>query len=197
MAYSLNPSLDSCYTGTTCLVNKLDIRDEKLLADVEAQISFAKAVLLDEQPIKGNFDFNHFKKIHEFLFCDLYDWAGQIRKVDISKKRTRFLDADSINDISEKTFSKVVRGYFENVSFDDFVQRIAELYNDVNFIHPFREGNGRTQRIYFTQLIRHFGYDINFSEVDTDYLMIATIRASQGVMDFLVEFFANAISKKQ
>lgn len=197
MAYSLNPSLDSCYTGTTCLVNKLDIRDEKLLADVEAQISFAKAVLLDEQPIKGNFDFNHFKKIHEFLFCDLYDWAGQIRKVDISKKRTRFLDADSINDISEKTFSKVARGYFENVSFDDFVQRIAELYNDVNFIHPFREGNGRTQRIYFTQLIRHFGYDINFSEVDTDYLMIATIRASQGVMDFLVEFFANAISKKQ
>ena len=197
MAYSLNPSLDSCYTGTTCLVNKLDIRDEKLLADVEAQISFAKAVLLDEQPIKGNFDFNHFKKIHEFLFCDLYDWAGQIRKVDISKKRTRFLDADSINDISEKTFSKVARGYFENVSFDDFVQRIAELYNDVNFIHPFREGNGRTQRIYFTQLIRHFGYDINFSEVDTDYLMIATIRASQGVMDFLVEFFANAISRKQ
>jgi cell filamentation protein len=63
----------------------------------------------------------------------------------------------------------------------------------VNYIHPFREGNGRTQRIYFTQLIRHYGYDINFADVDTDELMIATIQASSGVMDFLVEFFENSI----
>ena len=84
-------------------------------------------------------------------------------------------------------------GYFENLSFDEFVKRIAEFYNDVNYIHPFREGNGRTQRIYFTQLIRHYGYDINFADVDTDELMIATIQASSGVIDFLVEFFENSI----
>ena len=82
---------------------------------------------------------------------------------------------------------------FENLPFDEFVKRIAEFYNDVNYIHPFREGNGRTQRIYFTQLIRHYGYDINFADVDTDELMIATIQASSGVMDFLVEFFENSI----
>ncbi|MBQ1261125.1 MAG: Fic family protein, partial [Clostridia bacterium] len=72
-------------------------------------------------------------------------------------------------------------------------KRIAEFYNDVNRIHPFREGNGRTQRIYFTQLIRHYGYDINFYEADVDELMIATIKASQGVMDFLVNFFEKSI----
>ena len=116
-----------------------------------------------------------------------------MRTVDISKKRTKFLDAASIEGIGTKCFAKVKEGYFENLPFNEFVKRIAEFYNDVNYIHPFREGNGRTQRIYFTQLIRHYGYDINFADVDTDELMIATIQASSGVMDFLVEFFENSI----
>lgn len=193
MAYSLNPSSDNCYEGTTCLVNKLGIRDEKRLSEVEAGITFAKAVMLEEPPIDDDFGFEHFKKIHEFLLCDLYEWAGQVRTVDISKKRTKFLDAASVESIGTKCFAKVKDGYFENLSFDEFVKRIAEFYNDVNYIHPFREGNGRTQRIYFTQLIRHYGYDINFADVDTDELMIATIQASSGVMDFLVEFFKNSI----
>ena len=193
MAYSLNSSSDNCYEGTTCLVNKLGIRDEKRLSEVEAQITFAKAVMLEETPIDDDFGFEHFKKIHEFLLCDLYEWAGQVRTVDISKKRTKFLDAASIESIGTKCFAKVREGYFENLSFDEFVKRIAEFYNDVNYIHPFREGNGRTQRIYFAQLIRHYGYDINFADVDTDELMIATIQASSGVMDFLVEFFEKSI----
>ena len=193
MAYSLNPSSDNCYEGTTCLVNKLGIRDEKKLSEIEAGITFAKAVMLEETPIDDDFGFEHFKKIHEFLLCDLYEWAGQVRTVDISKKRTKFLDAASIESIGTKCFAKVREGYFENLPFDEFVKRIAEFYNDVNYIHPFREGNGRTQRIYFTQLIRHYGYDINFADVDTDELMIATIQASSGVMDFLVEFFENSI----
>ena len=193
MAYSLNPSSDNCYEGTTCLVNKLGIRDEKRLSEVEAQITFAKAVMLEETPIDDDFGFEHFKKIHEFLLCDLYEWAGQVRTIDISKKRTKFLDAASIESIGAKCFAKVKDGYFENLSFDEFVKRIAEFYNDVNYIHPFREGNGRTQRIYFAQLIRHYGYDINFADVDTDELMIATIQVSSGVMDFLVDFFENSI----
>ena len=193
MAYSLNPSSDNCYEGTTCLVNKIGIRDEKKLTEIEAQITFAKAVLLEETPIDDDFGFEHFKKIHSFLLCDLYEWAGQVRTVDISKKRTKFLDAASIESIGTKCFAKVKEGYFENLPFDEFVKRIAEFYNDVNYIHPFREGNGRTQRIYFTQLIRHYGYDINFADVDTDELMIATIQASSGVIDFLVDFFENSI----
>ena len=186
MAYSLNPSSDNCYEGTTCLVNKLGIKDEERLSELEAQITFAKAVLLEASPIEGNFDFDHFKRIHEFLLCDLYEWAGQIRTVDISKKRTKFLAANAIERVATQCFSKISNGYLNVPTFDDFATRIAELYNDINRIHPFREGNGRVQRIYFTQLIRHYGYDINFSEVDTDELMIATIQASQGVMDFLI-----------
>ena len=152
--------------------------------------------MLEETPIDGDFGFTHFKKIHEFLLCDLYDFAGKVRTVDISKKRTKFLDAASIEDVAGKCFSKITNGWLEGLTFHEFARRIAEFYNDVNYIHPFREGNGRTQRIYFTQLIRYYGYDINFSEVDTDEFMIATIQASQGVMDYLIEFFEKAIVQK-
>ena len=92
---------------------------------------------------------------------------------------------------------KVADGYLEHLTFDDFVCRIAELYNDLNRIHPFREGNGRVQRIYFAQLIRYYGYEINLSEIDTDELMMATIQASMGVLDGLILFFQNAIIDPQ
>ena len=196
MAYSLNPSLDNCYEGTSCLINKLGIRDEEKLCSVEAQITFARSVMLEENPIVGDFGFEHFKKIHGFLFGDLYEWAGLARTVDISKKRTKFLEAKSIEGVGEKCFAKVKNGFLDNLSKKEFAKRIANFYNEVNFIHPFREGNGRAQRIYFAQLIRHYGFDINFADVDTDEFMIATIRASQGVMDFLVEFFEKSIMSK-
>jgi cell filamentation protein len=194
MAYSLDPSTDLCYEGTTCLINKFGIQNENKLAELEAQITFAKAVMLEATPIAGDFDFEHYKQIHAFLFCDLYEWAGQPRTTDISKKRTKFLPAKEIPEIAAQCFSKVKNGDFDNLPFEEFANRIAEFYHDVNVIHPFREGNGRAQRVYFSQLIRHYGYKINFSEVDTDELMIATIHAAGGVMTPLEDFFKRAIT---
>ena len=60
-------------------------------------------------------------------------------------------------------------------------------------LHPFREGNGRTQRLFFTLLICHAGYAINFAYCDTDALMTATIHAAHGVMDYLYQFFDREI----
>lgn len=77
MAYSIDSTTDGCYPGTTCLVNKLGIQDELALAETEAAVVLGKASLLDQQPIPGVFDFDHYKRIHQFLFCDLYDWADK------------------------------------------------------------------------------------------------------------------------
>lgn len=86
MAYSIDSTAADCYPGTTCLVNKLEIQDETILAEKEAAIVFAKASLLDQCPIQGGFDFEHYKQIHHFLFCDLYDWAGQIVSSTLAKR---------------------------------------------------------------------------------------------------------------
>ncbi|HBE13799.1 MAG TPA: hypothetical protein DEB10_07630 [Ruminococcaceae bacterium] len=60
-------------------------------------------------------------------------------------------------------------------------------------LHPFREGNGRTQRVFISQLIRNAGYDIDFSEIDSDDLMIATIQAANGVFDAIAQLFSEHI----
>ncbi len=86
MSYSIDPVSANYYKGTTCLVNKLNIQNEETLSKVEADITFAKTSELEENPIDGNFDFNHYKKIHRYLFEDLYDWAGEIRTVIYQKK---------------------------------------------------------------------------------------------------------------
>lgn len=72
MSYSINSITNDCYEGTTCLVNKLGIKNEKQLSEIEAYITFAKTSKLEEIPLKGNFDLEHYKSIHKFLFEDLY-----------------------------------------------------------------------------------------------------------------------------
>lgn len=63
----------------------------------------------------------------------------------------------------------------------------------INILHPFREGNGRTEIIFISQLIRFNGYDIDFSDIDTGYLMFATIQSAQGITDNLVNLFKENI----
>lgn len=78
MSYEINTLTADCYEGTTCLINKFGITNEKQLEKIEADITFAKASELEENPIKGNFDLEHYKAIHNFLFEDIYDWAGKL-----------------------------------------------------------------------------------------------------------------------
>ena len=197
MAYSMDSTTDGCYPGTTCLINKLGIRDEVALAETEAAVVLGKASLLDQQPIAGGFDFDHYKRIHQFLFCDLYDWAGQIRTINISKKGTTFVPAVEIEPCADVCFKRLAGFSGERLSHRELAEEVADFYHTVNMLHPFREGNGRAQRIFFTQWIRSLGYDLDLSSVDPDAFMIATIYAAQGVMDQLVDFFEQTIERPQ
>ena len=197
MAYSIDSTTDGCYPGTTCLVNKLGIQDELALAETEAAVVLGKASLLDQQPIPGVFDFDHYKRIHQFLFCDLYDWAGQIRTINLSKKGTAFVPAAEIESCAVACFKRLAEFSGEGMSHRELAEEVADFYHTVNMLHPFREGNGRTQRIFFTQWIRSLGYDFDLSSVDPDAFMIATIYAAQGVMDQLAVFFEQMIEQPQ
>ena len=67
----------------------------------------------------------------------------------------------------------------------NFFNELTELYNELNMLHPFREGNGRTLRLFITLLVRNTGRDISFADCDSDLLMIATIKAAQGDLSLL------------
>lgn len=193
MAYSITSITDDCYPGTTCLINRLDICDESMLAKAEASIVLAKASFLDQHPVSGGYDFEHYKQIHRYLFCDLYDWAGEIRKVDVSKKGTSFVPAAEIAVCAAACFEHLSGFSAIGLSKHELAAEVADFYNTVNMLHPFREGNGRTQRIFFKQWIQHLGYTLDLTDIDTDEFMIATIQASHGVMDTLIDFFEKSI----
>lgn len=193
MAYSIDALTDNCYPGTTCLVNKLDIRDESQLAQTEAAIVLGKAGLLDQQPLAGTFDFDHLKRIHHFLFCDLYDWAGQIRTINISKKGTAFVPVEEITACADACFARLTSFCADGLPHRELAEQIADFYHTVNMLHPFREGNGRAQRVFFGQWFQHLGYEFDLSSVDPDEFMTATIFAAQGVMDHLVRFFEQTL----
>ena len=197
MSYSIDETTDGCYPGTTCLVNKLGIQDEAVLAETEAAVVLGKASLLDQHPIPGSFDFDHYKRIHQFLFCDLYDWAGQIRTINISKKGTVFVSVDEIETCADVCFSRLASFSAEGLSHRELADEAADFYHTINMLHPFREGNGRAQRVFFTQWIRSLGYDLDLSSVDPDAFMVATIYAAQGVMDQLINFFERAIEQPE
>lgn len=194
MSYSIDALTTYCYEGTTCLINKFNIQDESILKDLETTITFSKITEYSLNPLFNSFDVEHYKDIHNFLFSDIYDWAGEYRKVDMSKKGTNFAKAESIDDLMNKCFDRLNKNNcFKGLSFVEFVDSIVDFYCVTNMIHPFREGNGRTQRIFLTQLIELNGYSINFADIDTDELMIATIQAANGVTDYLKDIFKNAI----
>lgn len=194
MSYSITSLTDDYYEGTSCLINKFNIQSEEQLAKLEAGITLAKTAELERNPISYTFDFEHYKQIHKYLFEDLYEWAGKIRTVDISKKGTSFTQAENIETIANACFNRLKdNNYFKNLDFEYFVDNIVDFYCSTNMLHPFREGNGRTQRIFIAQLIRFNGYEINFSEIDTDELMVATIHSANGITDYLRELFKNHI----
>lgn len=197
MAYNIDPSVDSCYEGTTCLVNKLGIRDEILLAQTESAYTLAKASYLELHPVEGSFDLAHYRSIHRFLFSDLYDWAGELRQVNLSKKGTLFVPAADIERCAGAYFLRAAQIDFAGLNRWETAVELADLYSTLNMIHPFREGNGRVQRIFFRQWANSLGYDIDFSNVDRDRFMVATIRAAQGVMDNLAELFDELLEPTQ
>lgn len=194
--YSLDPIAANCYPNTTVLINKFGIHDDKKLLQAEIEITQEAAARWELTPEQNAFDFEHYKAIHKHLFQDIYDWAGQTRDINISKKGSHFCPCDEIENQSERIFSRLRKeNYLENLAKNEFVPEFVNLYVATNYLHPFREGNGRTQRLFLSQLARNAGYNLDFADIDVDELMIATIQSAGGVEDGLKRIFAKAINK--
>jgi len=197
MGYSIEAASADCYPGTVVLKNKFDIQDEAKLNEVESVLVSARYAEWEKAPRADSFDFEHYKAIHRYLFSDLYEWAGEVRTINISKKGTSFLPAEEIERQAGLVFRRLREcNCYRGLSHQSFVEELVDFYCATNYLHPFREGNGRTQRVFLTQLIRSAGYDISFAEVDTDLLMLATIQAAQGVTDLLTQLLGDSITKR-
>lgn len=151
-----------CYPNSKVLRNKLDIQDEKALDAAEREISGLKAIEFANNPFLEKLDFAYIKKLHKFLFDEIYEWAGEIRTIDISKGNI-FCQHELIEINAVALMNELERENYLLES-DDLAVRLAYYLGDLNSIHPFREGNGRVQRLFIAELARRAGYELDFSK---------------------------------
>lgn len=198
MAYSIDASDNGCYPDTSVLINKLGIQNQVQLDENETLITTVQSLKFELDPFPEELNFTYYKRLHHFLFESLYEWAGEIRSVNLSKQHTSFCPADEIESLSTATFGRLKRNqYLQGLSREDLLNELVDLYVSVNYIHPFREGNGRVQRLYFRQLAQRAGYRLNFAGVDSDQMMIATIHAASGVTETMRQVFEQILEKSQ
>lgn len=168
------------YINSEVLKNKFGITEEKELARKERTKSSIRLleVLDGEAKIKHTFDLEHLQKIHKYLFQDIYSWAGKIRDVDIAKGDTLFCKAINIDNFSKKIFSKLQKeNFFKGIAKkEELVEKLASLFLDINALHPFREGNGRTQREFVRELAEERGYNLDFKNISKEEMIELSIR---------------------
>lgn len=166
-----------CYPNSRVLKNKLNIHDADELHDAERRLAKYRSRELFESPIKGHFDFRHLQKIHAYLFQDIYAWAGEPRTVDIAKGNL-FCRYFAITAEASRIFNELkAEKYLKNLDVGTFAGRLAYYFAEINALHPFREGNGRTQREFIRQLAFQNGYFLSFAKV-TKNQMIKASKAS-------------------
>ena len=162
------------------LQNKLEISDSAELARAEERISKRKAVLLYDSGLRdscGDGTFQSLAQIHKYLFEDIYDFAGQIRTVNIAKGGFRFAPVMYLGAALEN-ISKMPQSTFDE---------IIEKYVEMNVAHPFREGNGRSTRIWLDVILRkELGQVIDWSKVDKEDYLLAMERSP--IKDLEIKF---------
>lgn len=152
------------YKSSDVLINKFDIQDPRILEEAEKEFTELAALSINfkEPP----YTFETLCDIHRTLFSDLFEWAGVIRTIDISKGTSRFCSCEFIERESNKLFSSLAKDSFlEGLERALFIKKLAEYYCDINVLHPFREGNGRAQRILFEHICINSGYNLNLSGI--------------------------------
>jgi cell filamentation protein len=152
-----------CYPGTDIYRNKEGIRDNKDLEDFESRQSASRLMTLPHDlpiTVQG------YREIHRYVFQDVYDWAGQYRTVNTGRTGP-FCKAEYIASELSKRFAAInVENNLRGLTADRFATRSAEHMNELNAIHPFLDGNGRTQRAFLEILARQAGHKIDLARID-------------------------------
>ena len=156
-----------CIPGTAVLKNKAGITDQEQLDEFEGDFTAIRLLELTQNPVEGSFDLAHLCEIHQYLFQDVYEWAGEVRTVDIIRGDSRFCNVRHIRTYSNTVFSALAtEKYLVNLEPKVFANRLAHYLAEINAIHPFREGNGRVQRLFISQLAEHASFSLDYSALD-------------------------------
>lgn len=153
--------------GSTTLRNLFSETDSVRLRVLEEAATTVRIAQLAQNPLPDNFDYAHFKAVHRHIFQDVYEWAGEERTAPTDRWMTKaghayYPGGPVLTEAAETQFRRLARkDLLRGLPLDEFVSELAEFWGEINVIHPFREGNTRTQTVYFADLTRHAGYNLD------------------------------------
>lgn len=166
------------------LENKFGIKNSAELARKEERISKKRAVELFENGMLENLEAGKFQtlcEIHKYLFDDIYDFAGKIRTVNLSKGNFRFAPLMYL-ETAIKNVDKMPQNTFDE---------IVEKYVEMNIVHPFREGNGRSMRIWLDMMLKkQIGQVVDWSKIEKEDYLMAMERSP--IKDIEIKYILNA-----
>ncbi len=179
------------YPNSTVLINKFDIHDQDELSRREGAIF----VIQNSKPLPaGHFDYDHLKAIHHHFFHLIYEWAGKERTVDIAKGESYFANSHYISNELHKLFNKLKQEqYLLHLTKPAFCEKLSFYFNELNAIHPFREGNGRTQRAFYTELAKQAKYDLDWEKTTVHKYIQASIEGFSGHYSPMTSIFNKII----
>ncbi|HEY5331193.1 MAG TPA: Fic family protein [Acidobacteriaceae bacterium] len=167
-----------CYDGTTVLKNIPGIRDQASLDKFEMVMTAQRS---DEPLPRGRLSVSHYCAIHHHLFQDIYAWAGRFRTVRIGKDGSAFCYPEHINREMRAAFAALARRrYREKADRKVFAAEAASFITTLNAIHPFREGNGRTQTTFLAILADRAGHPLDLNKLEPERFLSAMVASFKG-----------------
>jgi cell filamentation protein len=167
-----------CYEGTTVLKNIPDIRDQAALDEFEAAMTAQRS---DEPLPSGRLGATHYRALHRHLFQDVYVWAGRYRTVRMSKDASAFCYPENIDREMKRLFAALAeKNHLTGLSRQAFAGDAAKFLSTLNAIHPFREGNGRTQTTFLTLIAHRAGHPFDLDRLEPQGFLSAMVASFQG-----------------
>jgi cell filamentation protein len=179
MPYSPEGSDPHFDSSNKILRNVRDFTDQAKLDKFERAQSARSIVDLELNPVRGNFDQAHLQTIHKRIFEKVYPWAGELRQVNMSRAASYpFAMVQFMQGNLDKTFAKLAsENYLKGLDADAFAGRAAYYLGELNTLHVFREGNGRTQREFIRELAAEAGHRINWNRVSREQMYEASAQS--------------------
>lgn len=158
--------------------NKFGLTSFAELQRRETPLALRRLLELQQQAVSGGFDAAHLRAIHRHIFQDVYAWAGELRSVKIAKPNALFPPPEHLRPALDTLFAELAReNVLKGLDRGAWAGRAAYYFGEINAIHPFREGNGRTQREFIRQLAAVGGHSLIWKHTSPEEMIDASQRS--------------------
>jgi len=164
------------YPDTGVLINCFEEKKQVELDILEGEVTTLTIADLIGKPVKGSYDFKHLKEIHRRIFREIYPFSGEVRRVNISKGGSGFCQVMFIENMADEIFRRLKKDdLLKGLDEDTFKKKLLYYMGELNALHPFREGNGRSQREFLRVLSLNAGWSLNCDLFDGSEILEADI----------------------